>query len=101
MQLLWLATCARWANPSSELQCLSGEPPQADLDAAPAAVQGYHVSRLAADLRDFLDALDLQVSPPKGIARRRASQRLSIALSCSSVGTCVVTHRGRILAAER
>ena len=32
------------------------------LDAAPAAAQGYHVSRLAADLRDFLDALDLQVN---------------------------------------
>ena len=32
------------------------------LDAAPAAVQGFHVSRLAADLRDFLDALDLQVN---------------------------------------
>jgi len=31
-------------------------------NAAPAAVQGYHVSRLAADLRDFLDALDLQVN---------------------------------------
>ncbi len=27
-------------------------------------VQGYHVARLAADLRDFLEALDLQVRNP-------------------------------------
>ncbi len=26
-------------------------------------VQGYHVSRLAADLHDFLEALDLDVRP--------------------------------------